>query len=83
MGAPIVRHLALSMQRKNQSEYERAVKRIREENNRMFIRRSRYYMLKLANNQATAMGRTLTQAEVHNVVNNPAYISDNEMSNED
>ena len=49
----------------------------------MFIRRSRYYMLKLANNQATAMGRTLTQAEVHNVVNNPAYISDNEMSDED
>ena len=69
--------------KKNQSEYKVIVKRIREENNRMFIRRSRYYMLKLANNQATAMGRTLTQAEVHNVVNNPAYISDNEMSNED
>ena len=83
LGAPIVRRLALSMQRNNRSEYERAVKRIREENNRMFIRRSRYYMLKLANNQATAMRQTLTQAEVHNVVNNPAYISDNEMSDED
>ena len=82
-GAPIVRRLSLSMQRRNRAEYEVAVKRIREENNRMFIRRSRYYMLKLANNQATAMGRTLTQAEVHNVVNNPAYISDNEMSDED
>ena len=83
LGAPCVRRLSLSMQRRNRAEYEVAVKRIREENNRMFIRRSRYYMLKLANNQATAMGRTLTQAEVHNVVNNPAYISDNEMSNED
>ena len=48
----------------------------------MFIRRSRYYMLKLANNQAYAMGRMLTQTEVNNVLNNPAYISDYEMSNE-
>ena len=49
----------------------------------MCIRRSRYYMLKLANNQASAMGRTLTQTEVNNVLNNPAYISDDEMSDED
>ena len=71
------------MQRNNQSEYEGVVKRIREENNRMFIRRSRYYMLKLANNQATAIERTLSESEVNNVLNNLGYISDYEMSDED
>ena len=49
----------------------------------MFIRRSRYYMLKLANNQANAMGRILSESEVKNVLNNPAYISDYEMSDEE
>ena len=49
----------------------------------MFIRRSRYYILKLANNQANAMGMTLTQIEVKNVLNNPAYISNYEMFDED
>ena len=83
LGAPIVRRLALSMQRNNHTEYERAVKRIREENNRMFIRRSRYYMLKLANNQASSMGRSFTQIEVNNILNNPVYISDYEMSDKD
>ena len=49
LGAPSVRRLSLSMQRRNQSEYEVTLRRIREENNQMFIRRSRYYMLQLAN----------------------------------
>ena len=40
-------------------------------------------MLKLANNQATTMGRTLTQIEVNNVLTNLAYISDYDMSDED
>ena len=83
LGAPIVRRLALSMQWNNRSEYERAVKRIREENNQMFIRRSRYYILQLVNNKANAMGRTLFESEVNNVLNNPTYISDYEMFDED
>ena len=83
LGAPIVRHLSLSMQRRNRSEYEFAVNRIREENNRMCIRRSRYYLLQLTNNQVTTMGRTLSQTEVNNVLNNPSYVSDYEMSDED
>ena len=49
----------------------------------MFIRRSRYYMLKVANNQANSMDKTLTQTEVNHVLNNPTYISDYEMSDED
>ena len=40
-------------------------------------------MLKLANNQAIVMGKSLTQTEVNNVLNNPAYISDYELSDED
>ena len=83
LGAPIVRRLALSMQRNNRSEYERAVKRIREENNRMFIRRTRFYILKLATNQANAMGRTLPETEINNVLNNLLYISDYEISDEE
>ena len=49
----------------------------------MFIRRSRYYMLQLANNQANAMDRTLFESEVNNVLNNPTYIFNYEMSDED
>ena len=49
----------------------------------MFIRRSRYYMLKLANNQANAIGMTLFKTKVNNVLNNPSYISNYEMSDED
>ena len=40
-------------------------------------------MLKLANNQANAIGRTLSETEVNNVLNNPSYIYDYEMSNEE
>ena len=49
----------------------------------MFIRRLRFYMLKLATNQANAMGRTLAEIEINNVLNNPSYISDYEMSDEE
>ena len=49
----------------------------------MFIRRSRYYILQLVNNKANAMGRTLFESEVNNVLNNPTYISDYEMFDED
>ena len=83
LGAPCVRRSSLSMQRRNRSEYEVAVRRIREENNRMFIRRSRFYMLKLATNQANAMGRTLTETEINNVLNNSSYIFYYEMSDEE
>ena len=60
-----------------------AVKRIREENNRMFIRRSRYFLLKLATEQTIAMGRSILKNEVAHVLNNTMYISDNEMSDEE
>ena len=83
LGAPCVRRSSLSMQRRNRSEYEVAVRRIREENNQMFIRRSRFYMLKLATNQANAMAMTLAETEINNILNNPSYISDYEMSDEE
>ena len=49
----------------------------------MFIRRSRFYMLKLATNQANAMGKTLSKTDINNVLNNPSYISDYKMSDEE
>ena len=49
----------------------------------MFIRRSRYYILKLAKDQAATMARWLNESEVRNVLNNSMYISNNEMSDEE
>ena len=78
-----MRRIAVAMERKNRLQYENALRRIREENNRMSLRRSRYYMLKLATDQANAMSRTLTDNEVNNVLNNAAFVSDYEMSDEE
>ena len=40
-------------------------------------------MLKLAIEQAIAMGRSILENKVAHVLNNTMYISDNEMSNEE
>ena len=83
LGSRTVRRIAAAMERKNRFQYENALRCIREENNRMSLRRSRYYMLKLATDQANAMSRTLTDNEVNNVLNNAAFVSDYEMSDEE
>ncbi|KAL8110533.1 hypothetical protein AgCh_026311 [Apium graveolens] len=55
---------------------------IRRENNRILLRRSRYYMFELAQDSVRASGRELTEAEQHRLLQNEDYISDDYMSDE-
>ncbi|KAL8093983.1 hypothetical protein AgCh_035750 [Apium graveolens] len=68
------------------SEFRRkvvkAVTLIRRKNNRMLLRRSRYYIFRLAQDSVRASGRELTEAEQHRLLQNEDYISDDYMSNE-
>ncbi|KAH7846468.1 hypothetical protein Vadar_014324 [Vaccinium darrowii] len=83
MGVRIPHRRPLEMRRTNKHEYEAAVARIKEENNRMLMRRSRYFMLQLAIEMAEANGRELTENEHNNALNNEKYLSDYAMSDED
>uniref|UniRef100_A0A164T3B7 Uncharacterized protein n=1 Tax=Daucus carota subsp. sativus TaxID=79200 RepID=A0A164T3B7_DAUCS len=60
-----------------------AVGLIREENNRMLLRRCRFYMLKLAKDSTTASGREMTFEEECQLLQNPHYLSDDPMSDEE
>ena len=60
-----------------------AVGLIREENNRMLLRRCRFYMLKLAKDSATASGREMTFEEECQLLQNPNYLSIDPMSDEE
>ncbi|KAL1831041.1 hypothetical protein ACET3Z_000692 [Daucus carota] len=59
------------------------VEQIREENNRMLLRRCRMYMYQLARDSATASGREMSFEEECALLQNPNYISDFYMSDED
>ncbi|KAI8530669.1 hypothetical protein RHMOL_Rhmol11G0077600 [Rhododendron molle] len=71
------------MRRKNMRDYEGAVERIRRENNRMLLRKCRYYMFQLAKEVAETSGRKLTPRERSNVLANNKYLSDYDISNEE
>ena len=43
--APLVDHVSLTLSQRNMHQYERAVTKIKKENNLMILRRSRYHML--------------------------------------
>ncbi|KAL1803180.1 hypothetical protein ACET3Z_031827 [Daucus carota] len=60
-----------------------AVGLIREENNRMLLRRCRFYMLKLVKDSAAASGREMTFEEECQLLQNPNYLSDEPMSDEE
>uniref|UniRef100_A0A161ZJW7 Uncharacterized protein n=1 Tax=Daucus carota subsp. sativus TaxID=79200 RepID=A0A161ZJW7_DAUCS len=60
-----------------------AVELIREENHRMLLHRCRFYMLQLAKDSATANGREMTFEEECQLLQNPHYISDDHMSDEE
>lgn len=83
MGVRIPHRRSLDMRRENRCDYEAAVSRIKEENNRMLMRRSRYFMLQLATEMAEASGRELTEHERNAALNNDKYKSDYDMSDED
>ncbi|CAL5421671.1 unnamed protein product [Camellia sinensis] len=65
-GAPVPHHRSLTMARRNVSDYEKAVSRIKKENNRMLMRRCRHFMLQLATEMAEASSRDLTMVERNN-----------------
>ena len=73
--APLVDCVSLTLSRQNMHQYERAVTKIKKENNLMILRRSRYHMLQLAEELAVAMNRQLTPAERNNVLNYEDYLS--------
>ncbi|CAL5415834.1 unnamed protein product [Camellia sinensis] len=82
-GAPVPHRRSLTMARRNVSDYEKAVSRIKKENNRMLIRRCRHFMLQLATEMAEASNRDLEVIERNNVLNNEKYLSDYYMSDEE
>ena len=73
--APLVDHVSLTLSQRNMHQYERAVTKIKKENNLMILRRSRYHMLQLAKELAAATNRQLTLAERNNVLNYEDYLS--------
>ncbi|KAF5934334.1 hypothetical protein HYC85_030505 [Camellia sinensis] len=75
-GAPVPHRRSLTMARRNVNDYEKAVSRIKKENNRMLMRRCRHFMLQLATEMAEASNRDLTMVERNNVLNNEKYLSD-------
>ena len=76
LGAPLVDRVSLTLSRQNMHQYERAVTKIKKENNLMILRRSRYHMLQLAKELATATNRQLTPTERNNVLNYEDYLSE-------
>ncbi|KAH7855623.1 hypothetical protein Vadar_026862 [Vaccinium darrowii] len=82
MGVRIPHRRSLDMPRTNKHEYEAVVTRIKEENNRMLMHKSRYFMLQLATEMAEASDRELKENEYNNALNNEKYLSDYAMSNE-
>ena len=68
-------------------EYRRkvieAVELIIKENNRMLLRRCRFYMLKLAKDSTIASGRKMTFEKECQLLQNPHYIYDDYISDEE
>ncbi|KAL7208582.1 hypothetical protein ACSBR1_030339 [Camellia fascicularis] len=82
-GAPVPHRRSLTMARRNVSDYEKAVSRIKKENNRMLMWSCRHFMLQLATEMAEASNRDLTVTERNNILNNEKYLSDYYMSDEE
>ena len=74
--APLIDRVSLTLSRKNMHQYERAVTKIKKENNLMILRRSRYHMLQLAEELAAATNKQLISAECNNVLNYEDYLSE-------
>ena len=72
--APLVNRSSLTLPRQNLHQYERAMTKIKKENNLMILRRSRYHILQLAEELAAAMNKQLTPVERNNVLNYEDYL---------
>lgn len=92
LGAPVIDRDSFAMypdgyiRARSWTEYKeqviKAVEHIRMENNRMLLRRSRYYMYELAKDSVSASGRELSEVEKCHLLQNPKYLSDDYMSDE-
>ena len=71
---PLVDCRSLTLPRQNLHQYERAVKKIKKENNLMILRRSGYHILQLAEELAATTNRQLTLVERNNVLNYKDYL---------
>ena len=58
----------------NMEQCRRAVAKIQEENNLMFLRRCKYHLLQLAKEQTAATNRQFTQAEGNSVLSYKDYL---------
>ena len=76
LGAPLIDHSSLTLPRRNMHQYELAMTRMKKKNNLMILHRSRYHMLQLAEELATATNRQLTPAKRNNVLNYEDYLSE-------
>ena len=76
LGVPLVDCVLLTLSRQNMHQYERAMTKIKKENNLMILCRSKYHMLQLAEELATATNRQLTPTERNNVLNYEDYLSE-------
>ena len=74
LSAPFVNHVSFTLPRRNMHQYERAMTKIKKENNLMILRRSRYHILQLAEELAAAMNKQLTPVERNNVLNYEDYL---------
>ena len=76
LGAPLVDRVSLTLSQQNMHQYERAVTKIKKENNLMILRRSRYHMLQLVEELAATTNRQLTPTERNYALNYEDYLSE-------
>nr|POE95713.1 40s ribosomal protein s29 [Quercus suber] len=73
--APLVNRSSVTLPWQNMHQYERAVTKIKKENNLIILRRSRYHMLQLIKELAIATNRQLTPTERNNVLSYEDYLT--------
>ena len=72
----LVDRISLTLPQQNMHQYERAVTKIKKENNLMILYRCRYHMLQLAEELAATTNGQLTPTERNNVLNYENYLSE-------
>lgn len=86
MGVQVPLHRSLTMPlwgTNHKRNFENAVSQILRENNRILVRRCRFYIFQLASDIVVANGRQLSQIEEQNLMNNDKYLSNYYMSDEE
>ena len=74
--APLVNRVSLTMLKGNMEQCRQVIAKIRKENNLMFLRKCKYHLLQLAEEQTVATNRQLTQVKSNNVLSYEDYLSE-------